>query len=84
MSLKIENQNDIKAIVKYMTKAVKQDNKPPCFYDLKDLICDFENDNGFDYKFRVKIWNDFGGYEMKKSYENIHALLTKIVEVNKN
>jgi hypothetical protein len=87
MSLKIEKPGDLEKIVKYMTKAVKQPRdgfkNHDSWWDLKDLIAHFENDNGFDYKVRVKIWEDFGGFEMKKTKENILKLLEAIIAANK-
>ncbi len=85
MSLKIEKAGDLEEIAKHMTDAViqRRHKTKPRFWDLKDLICHFENDNGFDYKVRVKIWEEMNGYEMKKSYDNILKLLTAIVEGNK-
>jgi len=78
MSLKIEKAGDLEEIAKYMKESVQKRN-----WDLKDLICHFENDNGFDYKVRVKIWEEMNGFEMKKSYDNILKMLTEIVEGNK-
>lgn len=85
MALKIEKTGDLEEIAKYMTDAVKQrpHKSKPRFWDLKDLICHFENDNGFDYKVRVKIWDEMGGYEMPKTYDNILKMLTAITEANK-
>ena len=88
MGLKIEKPTDLEQIARYMTKAVKQPKHSfknhDSWLDLKDLICHFETDNGFDYKLRVPIFDAQKSLVMKKTYENIHALLTKIVEVNKN
>jgi hypothetical protein len=85
MSLKIDKPEDLEEIAKYMTEAVKKtpSKKHDRFWDLKDLICYFENDNGFDYKVRVKIWEEMNGYEMKKSYDNILKMLKEIVDANK-
>ena len=85
MSLKIDKPEDLEEIAKYMVEAVKQtpSKKHPRFWDLKDLICHFENDNGFDYKLRVKIWDEMGGYQMPKTKTNITKLLVAIVEANK-
>ena len=86
MNLKIEKPEDLKEIAKYMTKAVKQPKNGfknhDSWCDLKDLICHFENDNGFDYKVRVPIWEDNGCFEMKKTYKNILTLLNEIVRAN--
>ena len=87
MSLKIEKKGDLEEIAKYMTKAVKQPRNGfknhASWWDLKDLVCHFENDNGFDYKLRVPIWEAMNGFEMKKTYDNILKLLQAIVEANK-
>ena len=87
MSLKIEKPEDLELIAKYMTKAVKQPRNGfknhDSWMDLKDLIAHFENDNGFDYKVRRQIWEDFGGFEMKKTKDNILKLLEEIVAANK-
>lgn len=86
MSLKIEKPEDLEEIAKYMTKAVKQPRdgfkNHDSWWDLKDLIGHFENDNGFDYKIRVKIWEKINGFEMPKTLENIRNLLTQIVKKN--
>lgn len=84
MALKIEKPGDLEKIAKYMTKAVKQDNKPPCFWDLKDLIHYFEEDNGFDSKVRVPIWESMNGYTMPKTYNNILAMLNSIIKANES
>jgi hypothetical protein len=85
MSLKIDKPEDLEEIAKYMTEAVKKtpSKKHDRFWDLKDLIHYFEKDNGFDYKVRVKIWEEMNGYEMKKSYDNILKMLKEIVDANK-
>jgi hypothetical protein len=86
MSLKIEKPSDLEEIAKYMTEAVKQtpSKKHDRFWDLKDLICYFENDNNFDYKVRVKIWDEMNAYTMPKTKKNISNLLQAIVDANKN
>ena len=78
MSLKIEKAGDLEEIAKYMKESVQKRN-----WDLKDLLFHFEHDNGFDYKVRVKIWEEMNGFEMKKSYDNILKMLTEIVDGNK-
>ncbi len=74
--LKVENEKDLEEVAKYMAKAVKKS------WDLKDLIHYFEQDNGFDYKVRVKIADHTAIYEMPKTYDSILGLLKKIVEEN--
>lgn len=85
MSLIITEPNNLEAIAKYMTEAVKQtpSKKHPRFWDLKDLVAHFENDNGFDYKVRVKIWDEMKAFEMPKTYKNVLNLLKAITEANK-
>ncbi|MCX6796822.1 MAG: hypothetical protein NTW06_05005, partial [Candidatus Falkowbacteria bacterium] len=73
----VNNNEDLEEVAKYMTNAVKKYR-----YDLKDLIYYFEKENNFDYKFRVKIWDEMNGYEMRKTYENILEMLRRIVEAN--
>ena len=75
--LVISNDTDLEEVAKYMTTAVKKHK-----WDLKDLIYYFEKDNNFDYKYRVKIWDEMDGYEMPKTYVNIHEMLRRIVEAN--
>lgn len=86
MSLKIEKPKDIEEIAKYMTKAVKQPKNGfknhDSWWDLKDLITYFENDNGFDYNLRVPIWESMNGYEMPKTYNNILKMLNLIIDAN--
>lgn len=84
MSLKIEKQGDLEEIAKYVTEAVKQtpSKKYPRFWDLKDLITHFENDNGFDYKLRIPIWESMNGFEMPKTYDNIFKMINLIVKAN--
>jgi hypothetical protein len=77
-NLKITSSEDLEKIAEYMTKAVKKHR-----WDLKDLIYYFEKDNNFDYKVRVKIWDEMNGYEMPKTYDNILKLLQEIVKGNK-
>jgi len=75
--LVVNNNTDLQEVAKYMTNAVKKHR-----WDLKDLIHYFEKDNNFDYKKRVKIWEDMNGYEMKKTYNNIYEMLKRISEAN--
>ena len=75
--LVVKNNTDLEEVAKYMTNAVKKHR-----WDLKDLIHYFEKDNNFDYKKRVKIWEDMNGYEMKKTYDNIYEMLKRISEAN--
>ena len=75
--LVVSNSNDLEEVAKYMTNAVKKRK-----WDLKDLIYYFEKENNFDYKYRVKIWDEMNGYEMRKTYENILEMLRRIVEAN--
>lgn len=84
MGLKIEQDGSLEEIAKYMTEAVKQtpSKRHPRFWDLKDLITYFENDNGFDYKLRMPIWESMNGYEMQKTYKNIFEMLNLIVKAN--
>lgn len=77
-NLKITSSEDLEKIAEYMTKAVKKHR-----WDLKDLIYYFEKDNNFDYKVRVKIWDEMNGYEMPKTHANILKLLQEIVKGNK-
>jgi hypothetical protein len=51
-------------------------------WDLRDLIHYFNEDNGFDYRNSVKVWDDMNGYEMRKTYDNILEMLNRIVEAN--
>ncbi len=85
MALKIKKPKDLEAIAKFMAQALKQisNKKLDRFWDMKDLVAHFENDNGFDYKVRVKIWDEMKAFEMPKTYKNILKLLEKIVEGNK-
>lgn len=76
-NLKVENEKNLEEVAKYMTKMVRWHR-----WDLKDLIHYFEKDNNFDYKVRVKIWEEMNAYEMEKTYDNILSLLKKIVEGN--
>lgn len=72
-----ENQDEtLHEIAKYMVKSVKKNA------DLKDLVFYFEKDNDYDYKYRVKIWDEMNVYEMKKTEENIYKVLKAIVEAN--
>lgn len=74
-NLKLNNNLD--DIAKYMQKSVSKHN-----WDFKDLIHYFEQDNGFDYKKRVILWEEMNMFETKKTYKNIHKFLTKLVEIN--
>lgn len=76
-TLKVESQKDLEEVARYMTKAVKKHR-----WDLKDLVHYFENDNGFDYNVRVKIWDEMNMYEAPKTYDNILKLLEEIVKGN--
>ena len=76
-NLKVENDHDLQEVAKYMVIAVKKRS-----WDLKDLIHYFEKDNGFDYRVRVKIWDEMNMYEAPKTYDNILKLLKAIVEAN--
>lgn len=75
--LVVKNNQDLEEVAKYMFNAVKKRK-----WDLKDLIYYFEKENNFDYKYRVKIWDEMNGYEMRKTYENILEMLKRIVEAN--
>ena len=75
--LVVDNRTDLEEVAKYMTNAVKKHR-----WDLKDLIYYFEKENNFDYKYRIKIWDEMNGYEMRKTYENILEMLKRIVEAN--
>ncbi len=77
-NLKFKNQKELKDIATYMVQAVKR------MWDLKDLIWYFEQDNNFDYKVRVKIWEKMNAFEMPKTYDNILTLLKAIAKANKN
>jgi hypothetical protein len=59
-----------------MAKAVKKNA------DLKDLVYYFEQENNYDYKYRVKIWDEMNVWEMKKTEETIYKVLKAIVEAN--
>jgi hypothetical protein len=75
--LVVKNNSDLEEVAKYMTNAIKKHR-----WDLKDLIYYFEKDNNFDYKHRVKIYEDMNGYEMPKTYKNIYEMLKRITEAN--
>ena len=75
--LVVKNNSDLEEVAKHFTNAVKKHR-----WDLKDLIHYFEKDNNFDYKKRVKIWEDMNGYEMPKTYNNIYEMLKRISEAN--
>lgn len=77
-NLKVDNDQNMKDVTEYMVKAVKNHK-----WDLKDLIHYFEEDNGFDYQVRTKIWDDMNAATMPKTYDNIHKLLVAIKEANK-
>lgn len=69
--------NNLSDIAKYMTKAVKRYN-----WDFKDLIHYFEADNNFDYKLRVKLWEEHNMFEKPKTYKNILKFITELVKIN--
>jgi len=75
--LVVKSDEDLREIANYMAKAVKKR------WDLKDLVYYFEQENNYDYKYRVKIWDEMNVYEMKKTEENIYKVLKAIVEANK-
>ena len=77
VNLEIKTPKDLFTIAKYMTNAVKKNN-----WDLKDLIFYFEKDNGYDYKIRVKIWDEMKMFDAPKTYNNILKLIKAIVEEN--
>ena len=87
MSLKINTLTCLDEIATYMTKAVKQPRNGfknhDSWFDLKDLVCHFENNNNFNYELRVKIWDNLNVFEMPKTKANILKLLSEIVEANK-
>lgn len=74
--LVVKSDQDLQEIAKYMAKAVKKR------WDLKDLVYYFEQENNYDYKYRVKIWDEMNVWEMKKTEENIYKVLKAIVEAN--
>jgi hypothetical protein len=74
--LVVKSDEDLREIAKYMAKAVKKNA------DLKDLVYYFEQENNYDYKYRVKIWDEMNVWEMKKTEENIYKVLKAIVEAN--
>ena len=74
--LVVKSDEDLREIAKYMAKAVKKR------WDLKDLVYYFEQENNYDYKYRVKIWDEMNVWEMKKTEENIYKVLKAIVEAN--
>ena len=74
--LVVKSDEDLREIAKYMVKAIKKRA------DFKDLVVYFEKDNNYDYKYRVKIFDEMNVYEMKKTEENIYKVLKAIVEAN--
>ena len=74
--LVVKSDEDLREVAKYMAKAVKKR------WDLKDLVYYFEQENNYDYKYRVKIWDEMNVWEMKKTEENIYKVLKAIVEAN--
>jgi len=74
--LVVNSDEDLREIAKYMVKAIKKSA------DFKDLVYYFEKDNDYDYKYRVKIFDEMNVYEMKKTEENIYKVLKAIVEAN--
>jgi hypothetical protein len=75
--LLVNNSTDLEEVAKYMFTSVKKRS-----WDLRDLIHYFNEDNGFDYRNSVKVWDDMNGYEMRKNYDNILEMLKRIVEAN--
>lgn len=76
MSLKIDSKSSLDEIAKYMVKACKK------MWALNDLICHFENDNGFNWKLRYTVFDSSKALAMPKTYKNIFKLLTDITEKN--
>lgn len=77
--LVVNSDEDLREIAKYMATMIKKKR-----WDFKDLVYYFEKENNYDYKYRVKIWDEMNVYEMKKTEENIYKVLKAIVEANKS